>query len=129
MGRAARILNAVSTVASRTRLVAVGLVAVTLLGWTLFEVVPRYAVERHRDQGPKRLDHPTFLIGDCAYYRATLVSLLEDRDLDVANNLIAERYSLPSNVARGRHVVTDDLVAALKACSPSTWRSSARWCS
>src|SRR5947207_8999698 len=103
MGRAARILNAVSTVASRTRLVAVGLVAVTLLGWTLFEVVPRYAVERHRDQGPKRLDHPTFLIGDCAYYRATLVSLLEDRDLDVANNLTAERYSLPSNVARGRH--------------------------
>src|SRR5262249_13681389 len=47
-------------------------------------------------------DHPTFLIGDCAYYRATLVSLLEDRDLDVANQLMRERYPLPSNVARGR---------------------------
>jgi hypothetical protein len=103
MRRAARLLNAIHTAASRTRLVAVGLVAVTLIGWTLIEVIPRYAVERHRDQGAGRLDHPTFLIGDCAYYRATLVSLLEDRDLDVENNLVRERYSLPSNVSRGRH--------------------------
>ncbi|HMF40842.1 MAG TPA: glycosyltransferase family 87 protein [Polyangia bacterium] len=103
MRRVARILTALHAAASRTKLVAVGLVAVTLLGWTLFEVVPRYAVERHRGEGVGRLDHPTFLIGDCAYYRATLVSLLEDRDLDVANNLGVERYSLPGNVARGRH--------------------------
>jgi hypothetical protein len=60
-------------------------------------------VERHRGENPGRLDHPTFLIGDCPYYRATLVSLLEDHDLDVQNNLVAERYSLASNVALGRH--------------------------
>jgi len=102
MRRAARFLNAVHASAARTRLVAVALVVVTLLGWTLVEVIPRYSVERHRGEWAGRLDHPTFLIGDCAYYRATLVSLLEDRDLDVANNLTVQRYSMPSNVARGR---------------------------
>src|SRR5262245_57811290 len=95
----ARLLRSVS---SRTPVVAVALVAVTLLGWTLIEVVPRYSVERHRHQGPGRLDHPTFLIGDCAYYRATLVSLLEDRDLDIHNNLAAQRYPIAGNVARGQ---------------------------
>src|SRR5262245_30527749 len=96
----ARLLRSVS---SRTPVVAVALVAVTLLGWTLHEVIPRYAVERHRHEGPGRLDHPTFLIGDCAYYRATLVSLLEDHDLDVQNNLAAQRYALASNVSLGRN--------------------------
>ena len=75
---------------------------IVLLGWTLIEVVPRYGVERHRHQGAGRLDHPTFLIGDCLYYRATLVSLLDDRDLDVQNNLAAQRYPMACNVARGR---------------------------
>src|SRR5690242_16919754 len=104
MTRAARFLRAVhEAAAARPVLLASVLVAVVLLGWTVTEVIPRYAVERHRQEGPGRLDHPTFLIGDCAYYRATLVSLLEDRDLDIANNLTVQRYPMPSNVARGRH--------------------------
>src|SRR6185295_9809006 len=101
--RAARFLSAVHDAAARTPLVAAALVAVALVGWTVTEVIPRYAVERRPDEAPGRVDHVTFLIGDCAYYRATLVSLLEDRDLDVANNLLAQRSPLPSNVARGRH--------------------------
>ena len=83
--------------------VAVALAVITLVGWTLIEVIPRYGVERHRHQGAGRLDHPTFLIGDCAYYRATLVSLLEDRDLDIQNNLAAQRYPMAGNVSRGRN--------------------------
>ena len=35
------------------RVAAVALVVVTLLGWTLIEVVPRYAVERHRGEGAR----------------------------------------------------------------------------
>jgi hypothetical protein len=88
---------------ARPALVAAALAAITLLGWTLLVVVPRYGVERHRHQGPGRLDHPTFLIGDCLYYRATLVSLLEDRDLDIQNNLAAQRYPIAGNVSKGRH--------------------------
>jgi hypothetical protein len=87
---------------ARPPLVGAALAAIVLLGWTLGEVVPRYAVERHHE-GPGRLDHPTFLIGDCAYYRATLVSLLEDHDLDVGNNLSAQRYPQSGNVAQGRN--------------------------
>ena len=103
MTRAARVLRAVhEAAAARPVLLASVLVAVVLLGWTVTEVIPRYAVERHRQEGPGRLDHPTFLIGDCAYYRATLVSLLEDRDLDIANNLARQRYPIAGNVAQGR---------------------------
>jgi hypothetical protein len=87
----------------RTSAVAIALCAIALGGWILNEVMPRYRVERHRHEGPGRLDHPTFMVGDCPYYRATLVSLLEDRDLDVQNNLAAQRYPLASNVAQGRH--------------------------
>ncbi|HXU03831.1 MAG TPA: glycosyltransferase family 87 protein [Polyangia bacterium] len=104
MSRVARSLEAVRALWSRTPTVAVVLAAIVLLGWTLNEVVPRYGVERHRQEGPGRLDHPTFLIGDCAYYRATLVSLLEDGDLDVKNNLFVQgHYALPGNVAMGRN--------------------------
>jgi hypothetical protein len=103
MSRGGRFVSGVRAAWSRTPVLAIALVLITLGGWTLNEVVPRYGVERHRHQGPGRLDHPTFLIGDCAYYRATLVSLLEDRDLDVQNNLAAQRYPLSSNVSRGRH--------------------------
>ena len=103
MSRATGWRTALGGLWSRTPRAAVALVVVTLLGWTLIEVVPRYSVERHRGEAPGRLDHPTFLIGDCPYYRATLVSLLEDHDLDVRNNLTDERYALPSNVARGRN--------------------------
>jgi hypothetical protein len=97
--RPGRVARAIATYPS---LVAATLAAIVLLGWTLIEVVPRYGVERHRHQGPGRLDHPTFLIGDCLYYRATLVSLLEDRDLDIQNNLAAQRYPIAGNVSRGR---------------------------
>jgi len=88
---------------ARTPAVAIALAAITLAGWTLNEVVPRYGVDRHRHEAPGRLDRPTFLVGDCVYYRATLVSLLEDRDLDVMNNLVAQNFPLPSNVAMGRN--------------------------
>jgi len=75
MSRATRWLGELRARLARTPRAAVALAVVTLLGWTLVEVVPRYAVERHRGEAPGRLDHPTFLIGDCPYYRATLVSL------------------------------------------------------
>jgi hypothetical protein len=88
---------------ARTPVVAIALAVIVLLGWTLNEVVPRYGVDRHRHEAPGRLDRPTFLVGDCVYYRAILVSLLEDRDLDVLNNLVAQSFPLPSNVARGRN--------------------------
>jgi len=103
MSRATRWLGELRARLARTPRAAIALAVVTLLGWTLVEVVPRYAVERHRGEAPGRLDHPTFLIGDCPYYRATLVSLLEDHDLDVKNNLYAQRYPLPSNVSLGRN--------------------------
>jgi len=105
MSPAARFLRARAAWAAwaRPAVGAVALAVITLLGWTLIEVIPRYGVERHRHQGPGRLDHPTFLIGDCAYYRATLVSLLEDRDLDLQNNLAAQRYPMASNVSLGRN--------------------------
>ena len=93
MSRPARFLTRLRALWSRTPTVAVALALITLCGWTLHEVIPRYGVERHRHQGPGRLDHPTFLIGDCAYYRATLVSLLEDGDLDVQNNLCGAALS------------------------------------
>jgi hypothetical protein len=79
------------------------LIAVVLIGWTLTVVIPRYHVERHRDEGPGVLDIPTFLIGDCPYYRAIIVSLLQDHDLNVGDQLVAERLALSENVARGRH--------------------------
>src|SRR5262245_2935394 len=103
MSSFARAMTAVRALWSRPAVVAAALAAITLVGWTLVEVVPRYGVERHRHEGPGRLDHPTFLIGDCAYYRATLVSLLEDHDLDVGNNLAKQRYAQSGNVARGRN--------------------------
>ncbi len=105
MSRATRWLADLRTRSSRAPAVAiaVALSAIVLLGWTLLEVIPRYAVVSHRHQGPGRLDHPTFLIGDCPYYRATLISLLEDRDLDIQNNLAAQRYPIAANVSLGRN--------------------------
>jgi hypothetical protein len=103
MSPAARLLRFARAAWARPAVVAAALAVIMLLGWTLIEVIPRYGVERHRHQGPGRLDHPTFLIGDCAYYRATLVSLLEDRDLDIQNNLVTQRYPVPGNVSRGKN--------------------------
>jgi len=98
-----RFADAARALWARTPVVAIALAVIVLFGWTLNEVVPRYGVDRHRHEGPGRLDRPTFLVGDCVYYRATLVSLLEDGDLDVMNNLVAQSFPLPSNVARGRN--------------------------
>ena len=98
---------------ARPALVAAALAAITLIGWTAFEVVPRYGVERHRHEGSGRLDHPSFLIGDCVYYRATLVSLLEDRDLDVQNNIIGQPitgYGVYVSSSAGSVNVIDNLV-------------------
>jgi hypothetical protein len=103
MSPTARLLRAARAAWARPAVVALALAVITLLGWTLIEVIPRYGVEHHRYEGPGRLDHPTFLIGDCAYYRATLVSLLEDRDLNLRNNLVIQRYPIAGNVARGRN--------------------------
>jgi hypothetical protein len=101
MSWSTRAVTALRALWARPPFVAAVLAAIVLTGWTLLEVVPRYAVERHHE-GPGRLDHPTFLIGDCAYYRATLVSLLEDHDLNVGNNLSDERYPQSGNVAQGK---------------------------
>ena len=103
MSSFARAVTAVRALWSRPAVVAGVLAAIMLAGWTVVEVVPHYGVERHRQEGPGRLDHPTFLIGDCAYYRATLVSLLADHDLNVGNNLVKQRYPLAGNVARGKN--------------------------
>jgi hypothetical protein len=101
MNRATRALAVLRAASARPALVGAVLVGVALCGWTVTEVIPRYAVERHHES-PKRLDRPTFLIGDCPYYRAIIVSLLEDHDLDVANNLMVDAWPMVSNVARGR---------------------------
>jgi hypothetical protein len=101
--RTTRWLAALRARWSRVPAIAIALAAISIAGWTLLEVVPRYGVERHRHEGPGRLDHPTFLVGDCPYYRAILVSLLQDRDLEVENNLAVQRYPMSSNVSRGRH--------------------------
>lgn len=102
MSQAARFVNAARAFAAQPSVVAAALAVITLAGWTLHEVVPRYHVDRHHE-APGRVDHPSFLIGDCPYYRATLISLREDHDLDVRNNLIAEQYAIGSNVSLGRN--------------------------
>jgi hypothetical protein len=69
------------------------------VGLLAHEVAPRYEIER----SPHRLlDFPTFLMGDCPYYRATLVSVLEDGDLDLHNNLAIDQLSPSDNVALGK---------------------------
>lgn len=73
------------------------------LGLTLHEVLPRYQVVPQKQQGELWQDHPTFLLGDCVYYRATVLSLLADGDLDLANNLARKQYSPSSNVSQGRN--------------------------
>ena len=117
MSRATRSRTALRGLWSRTPRAAVALVVVTLLGWTLLEVVPRYSVERHRGEAPGRLDHPSFLIGDCPYYRATLVSLLEDHDLDVRNNLIASAMRCRRTSRSGG---TAPSIRSIRSCS--RWR-------
>jgi hypothetical protein len=86
---------------ARHRLIAL-CVFVGLLGsFTLQEVVPQYGVERLHKRRGKWQDHPSFLVGDCPYYRATLLSLLKDQDLDLKNNIERRQYPPSSNVAKG----------------------------
>ena len=74
---------------------------VLVLFYALLEVLPQYSVERLRKRGDKWQDHPSFLIGDCAYYRAALLSMWKDHDLDLRNNLQVKQYSPSENVALG----------------------------
>jgi hypothetical protein len=74
-----------------------------LVGLTLNEVVPRHEVVSLHGEGERWQNHPRFLRGDCVYYRATLISLLEDGDLDLKNNPPPTRYSFSSNVALGKN--------------------------
>ena len=67
----------------------------------LLEVVPQYQVERLRKRGGQWQDHPSFLIGDCAFYRAALISLWRDGDLDLRNNIELKQYSPSQNVSQG----------------------------
>ena len=52
-------------------------------------------------RGPRWQDNPSFLIGDCPYYRAALLSMLKDGDLNIKNNLHPRQYPAGSNVALG----------------------------
>jgi len=62
---------------------------------------------------------PTFLAGDGPYYRATLLSIVRDRDLDVRNQFEMVSYAAQSNVSLGaggqwypKHPVLLPLVSA-----------------
>jgi hypothetical protein len=46
---------------------------------------------------------PSYLPGDCPFYRATIVSLLEDRDLDLRNNVDWAVVSPEAQVSIGRN--------------------------
>jgi len=104
----------------RRRIGVAGLVSLcVLVGLTLLEVVPSYGVIPARERGERWQDHPSFLVGDCIYYRATLLSLLEDGDLDVKNNLARKQYWPAANVSLGqdgawypKHPVLMSVVAA-----------------
>src|SRR5262245_5640164 len=87
----------------RRRIGLAGLVSIcVLVGLTFLEVVPQYQIVHARDQGERWQDHPTFLVGDCIWYRATLISLLEDGDLDVKNNVARTPYWPAANVSLGQ---------------------------
>ena len=85
----------------RTRLIALTLFIGLAAGITLQEVLPQYHVEHLRKRGGNWRDHPSFLVGDCPYYRATLLSLLKDQDLDLKNNIERKQYQFSSNVSQG----------------------------
>lgn len=85
----------------RPRWIAVLLFTGLAVGLTLHEVVPQYRVDRPPRRGGKWQNHPTFLVGDCPYYRATLLSLLKDGDLNIKNNFERRQYDPSTNVAQG----------------------------
>lgn len=86
---------------SRHRLIALGVFLGLLVGLTLQEVWPQYSVERLRKRGGRWQDHPSFMVGDCPYYRATLLSILQDGDLDIKNNFERRQYQASSFVSQG----------------------------
>jgi hypothetical protein len=83
--------------------VAVVLALVAGVGLTLCEVIPQYQRWPHRGERPGRLDDDSFLIGDGGYYRAIVVSLLHDHDLDIRNDIEAQGYPISGNVALGQN--------------------------
>lgn len=52
---------------------------------------------------PQPFTLPSYLPGDCPFYRATTVSLLEDRDLDLRNNVDWQVVSPDGQVSIGRN--------------------------
>jgi hypothetical protein len=83
-------------------LIALSVFIGLVVALTLQEVVPQYGVEHLRKRGGNWQDHPSFLVGDCPYYRATLLSVLRDGDLDIKNNFERKQYDPSSNVAQGQ---------------------------
>jgi hypothetical protein len=73
-----------------------------LVGLTLHEIVPQYHVRHLHKRGGNWQDEPSFLIGDCPWYRTTLLSLLHDGDLDLKNNFERKQYSPGTAVAQGQ---------------------------
>ena len=99
--RSSRVLTFIRASLPRPRLIA-ALLFVGLAGsLTLQEVTPQYSVDRLRHRGGQWQNHPSFLVGDCPYYRATLLSLLKDQDLDIKNNIERKQYNSSGNVALG----------------------------
>jgi len=79
-------------------------VGVVLAGLWLAEVQPRLEDRTFPWPGHAEPFHvPTYLLGDCLFYRAAAESLLRDGDLDLRNNAPWESVQLPtSQVALGR---------------------------
>ncbi|MET0390319.1 MAG: hypothetical protein ABW321_30385 [Polyangiales bacterium] len=88
---------------TRRRSVTLFVFALIFGGLALHEVVPQYSVDHLRGRGARWQNHPSFLVGDCPYYRAALISVLKDFDLDLKNNLQPKQYPPSSNVALGVH--------------------------
>ena len=86
---------------SRRHLVGCFVFACVWITLALHEVLPQYHVEHERSRGRGWRDHPSFLVGDCPYYRATLLSVMRDGDLDIKNNFQVRQYQASSNVALG----------------------------
>ena len=96
-----RLPELIRALTSRRALVAAFVFVSLLVGLTIREVFPQYSVEHLRKRGHRWQDNPSFLIGDCPFYRATLISLLEDGDLDIKNNVARRQYPIESNIAQG----------------------------
>ena len=82
------------------RRTALALAVVLALGFGAEAARRRTTVTWYGAQPPEAL--PGHLVGDGPYYRATIRSLLEDRDLDLRNQLEAASTRAESNVAHGR---------------------------